>query len=154
MPGTARRMAAALVAAATGLALGVAAPAADAYQVNQVNQVNDYCLGQCHDILPPGENGNATLADILSHKLFGTRAGTEFGAGYAAAQDRLWLMDVFRHVGRGQLSGFAGGASANRQLEQEFWAAAPYTEDDLRNQVSAIANSGPAGAQALADINA
>ena len=131
---------------------------------------NDYCLGQCNDILPPGESGNATLAQILANKAFGsrpphtddqlgkyanlvngytgltngqlsnffndssfgvpanqvestvkprsdvtivrdkatgvphvtgtTRAGTEFGAGYAAAQDRLWLMDVFRHVGR------------------------------------------------------
>ncbi|HUR09666.1 MAG TPA: hypothetical protein VM347_44510, partial [Nonomuraea sp.] len=26
---------------------------------------NDYCGGQCSDILPPGENGNASLADIL-----------------------------------------------------------------------------------------
>jgi len=217
MPGTARRVAVALVAAVTGLALGVSAPAAVAAQPN------DYCGGQCNDILPPGENGNATLADILANKALGTRpahtddqlstygsladgyrsltnanlgqffddasfgvpadqvestiqprsdvtivrdktlgvphiygttrSGTEFGAGYAAGQDRLWLMDVFRHVGRGQLSGFAGGASANRQLEQTFWAAAPYTEQDLQNQVTAIANSGPAGAQALADIN-
>jgi acyl-homoserine lactone acylase PvdQ len=184
----------------------------------------DYCAGQCNDILPPGENGNATLADILANKLFGarpahtddqlgpyrdladdyrsitnstiddyfndsafgvppgqvqsterprwdvsivrdkatgvphiygtTRSGTEFGAGYAAAQDRLWLMDVFRHVGRGQLSSFAGGAEANRQLEQTFWAAAPYTEQDLRDQVNRIAASGPDGAQALDDITA
>src|SRR5207244_10455945 len=83
-----------------------------------------------------------------------TRYGTEFGAGYAAAEDRLWLMDVFRHVGRGQLTSFAGGAPANRELEQTFWAAAPYTEQDLQNQVNVIANSGAAGAQALADINA
>ena len=27
---------------------------------------NDYCGGQCSDILPPGENGNATLAEILA----------------------------------------------------------------------------------------
>ncbi len=33
----------------------------------------DYCAGQCSDILPPGENGNATLADILANKAFGTR---------------------------------------------------------------------------------
>src|SRR5437773_6231174 len=36
---------------------------------------DDYCLGQCGDILPPGQNGNATLADILAHKAFGTRPG-------------------------------------------------------------------------------
>src|SRR5438309_9282423 len=33
---------------------------------------NDYCQSQCNDILPPGENGNATLADILGNRLFGT----------------------------------------------------------------------------------
>ncbi|WP_158879817.1 penicillin acylase family protein [Amycolatopsis anabasis] len=182
---------------------------------------NDYCGGQCSDILPPGENGNATLADILAHKAFGTRpahaadqlgkyaslgsdyrglttdtinkffndasfgvpvgqvestvkprpdvtitrdkatgvphiqgttrAGTEFGAGYAAAQDRLWLMDVMRHVGRGQLTPFAGGAEANRGLEQQFFAAAPYTEAELQQQIDRLAGSGPRGAQGLAD---
>ena len=54
-----------------------------------------------------------------------TRYGTEFGAGYAAAQDRLWLMDVFRHVGRGELTPFAGGAPANQGLEQQFWPQRP-----------------------------
>ncbi|MFG1807232.1 penicillin acylase family protein [Streptomyces sp. NPDC049040] len=185
----------------------------------------DYCAGQCADILPPGENGNATLADILANKALGTRPahtsdqlgpyasladgyqnltdatltdffndssfgvplnqiasissprsdvtitrdkktgvphikgttrqGTEFGAGYAAAQDRLWLMDLFRHVGRGELSSFAGGAAANRGLEQEFWKQAPYTEADLQAQIDQLAGSGGArGQQALADAQA
>src|SRR5262245_37589611 len=35
--------------------------------------VTDYCQGQCADILPPGENGNATFADILLNRTFGTR---------------------------------------------------------------------------------
>ncbi|MFE4412406.1 penicillin acylase family protein [Streptomyces sp. NPDC056821] len=188
---------------------------------------NDYCGGQCSDILPPGENGNATLAQILLNQAFGTqpshaedqlgpyanlatgypaltdakinsffndasigvasgqiastekpagrsdvtivrdkktgvphitgttRYGTEFGAGYAAAQDRLWLMDVFRHVGRGQLTSFAGGAAANQGLEQEFWRNAPYTEVDLQAQIDrAVAGNGARGQQALADVNA
>ncbi|MEV5784068.1 penicillin acylase family protein [Streptomyces sp. NPDC052287] len=188
---------------------------------------NDYCGGQCSDILPPGENGNATLAQIFLNQVFGTqpdhaedqlgpysnlaagystltddkintffndasfgvasdqvasttkpggrtdvtivrdkksgvphitgttRYGTEYGAGYAAAQDRLWLMDVFRHVGRGQLTSFAGGAPSNQGLEQEFWRNAPYTEADLQAQIdSATANAGARGAQALADANA
>jgi acyl-homoserine lactone acylase PvdQ len=209
-----------VVAVSTAVSLSVSAPATAA---GTPFAVTDYCSGQCGDILPPGENGNATLADILANKLFGTRpahtddqlgkygsladgyqnltdatidsyfndssfgvpsaqvastiqprgdvtivrdkatgvphiygttrSGTEFGAGYAAGQDRLWLMDLFRHVGRGELSSFAGGAGANRQLEQTFWAVAPYTEQDLQNQVTAIANSGPAGAQAMQDIN-
>ncbi len=185
------------------------------------DSTTDYCQGQCNDILPPGENGNATLADILANKALGThpahsddqlgpydqlsdeygtltdsaiskffnsssfgvpadqvasvesprsdvtitrdkatgvphivgttRSGTEFGAGYAAAQDRLWLMDLFRHVGRGELTSFAGGAAANQGLEQQFWQVAPYTEADLQAQVDAIAASGPRGEQALAD---
>src|SRR5215469_12071916 len=36
---------------------------------------NDYCLDQCADILPPGENGNATLVDILGNQTLGTRPG-------------------------------------------------------------------------------
>ncbi|MFJ2780770.1 MULTISPECIES: penicillin acylase family protein [unclassified Kitasatospora] len=184
----------------------------------------DYCGGRCLDILPPGENGNATLAEIILNRMFGsrpahtddqlgpyaalaagypglteaqlrsffndasfgvpadqvasttrpradvaivrdkatgvphitgtTRYGTEFGAGYAAAQDRLWVMDLFRHVGRGELSGFAGGAAANRQLEQSFWQAAPYTEDELQRQIDAIAGQGDRAKQALNDATA
>ena len=32
----------------------------------------DYCAGQCHDVLPPGQSGNATLADLAGHMLLGT----------------------------------------------------------------------------------
>ncbi|MFF6782251.1 penicillin acylase family protein [Streptomyces sp. NPDC012510] len=189
--------------------------------------VTDHCGGQCSDILPPGQNGNATLAQILLNQAFGsmpenasnqlgpynnlatgysgltnstistffndasfgvasdqvastlkpagrtdvtivrdkktgvphitgtTRYGTEFGAGYAAAQDRLWLMDVFRHVGRGKLTPFAGGAPSNQGLEQEFWRHAPYTEADLQAQIDkAVAANGERGQLALADVNA
>jgi acyl-homoserine lactone acylase PvdQ len=214
------RLLAALTALTTATAgLVAAGPTAFAAPAN-----NDYCLGQCNDILPPGQNGNATLADILAHKVFGTRpahaadqlgkydslaagystlttdkinqfyndssfgvppdqvestlklradvtivrdkklgiphitgttrAGTEFGAGYAAAQDRLWLMDLFRRVGRGQLTPFAGGAPANRQLEQDFFRAAPYDEQELQAQIDRAAASSPQGAQALADARA
>ncbi|WP_205624147.1 penicillin acylase family protein [Amycolatopsis vancoresmycina] len=207
----------ALVAGLTQVA--VSAPAAEA-----ALSPDDYCGGQCSDILPPGENGNATLADILAHKLLGTRpahaadqlgkyaslaggyktlttsainqyfndssfgvpadqvasttkprsdvtivrdkalgvphitgttrAGTEYGAGYAAAQDRLWLMDVLRHAARGQVTSFAGGAEANRELEQQFFANAPYTEAELQQQIDRTAASGPRGAQGLADAQA
>jgi acyl-homoserine lactone acylase PvdQ len=81
-----------------------------------------------------------------------TRSGTEFGAGYAAGQDRLWLIDILRHVGRGELSSFAGGAEGNRALEQSLWEVAPYTEDDLNRQVERIRDSGGRGAQAYQDI--
>ncbi|MER5375346.1 penicillin acylase family protein [Streptomyces sp. NPDC002553] len=193
----------------------------------ELTAVNDHCGAQCSDILPPGQNGNATLAQILLNQAFGaqpahaedqlgpyanlakgypaltdqtintffndasfgvpadqvastvkpagrgdvtivrdkktgvphitgtTRYGTEFGAGYAAAEDRLWLMDVFRHVGRGQLTSFAGGAADNQGLEQQFWRNAPYTEADLQAQIdNAVAVNGARGQLALADANA
>lgn len=208
------------VALTTGAVLGLAESPASASSAAPP----DYCAGQCRDVLPPGENGNATLVDIIGNRLLGTRPphtddqlgrydqllyhyggltddqlarffgdasfgvpaeavesvtrprpdvtivrdrsfgvphitgttryGTEFGAGYAAANDRLWLMDVFRHVGRGELSAFAGGAPANRELEQAFWRQAPYTEADLRAQVDRLARSGPRGQQLLADVTA
>jgi hypothetical protein len=34
---------------------------------------DDFCQQQCLDILTPGQNGNATLVDILAHQLLGTR---------------------------------------------------------------------------------
>ena len=34
---------------------------------------NDYCGAQCSDILPPGQSGNATLAQILLNQAFGVQ---------------------------------------------------------------------------------
>ncbi|HEX2085230.1 MAG TPA: penicillin acylase family protein, partial [Solirubrobacteraceae bacterium] len=57
--------------------------------------------------------------------------------GYATAEDRLFFMDVFRHLGRAQLSSFAGGAPANRAFDALMWSVAPYTEEELREQTEA-----------------
>jgi acyl-homoserine lactone acylase PvdQ len=192
---------------AAGILLALPAPAGAA------STAPDFCQGQCNDILPPGENGNATLADILAHRVFGTRpahsadqlgkyaslrdgypgltesqlgtfyndssfgvpllqieridrprsdvmivrdratgvphvygstrAGTMFGAGYAGAQDRLFLMDLMRHLGRGQLSSFAGGAPGNRALEQSVWRNSPYREADLQAQIDRLRARSP-----------
>ncbi|MFD8564804.1 penicillin acylase family protein [Streptosporangium canum] len=183
---------------------------------------DDYCLGECADILPPGQNGNATLVEILANQSLGTmprhsddqlgkyanlisgytgltddqittffndssfgvpagqvqsttspradvtivrdkatgvphitgttREGTMFGAGYAGAQDRLWVMDLMRHVGRGELTPFAGGAPGNRALEQSVWRNSPYTEADLQAQINRLRTSGTRGAQLYADV--
>jgi acyl-homoserine lactone acylase PvdQ len=196
-------------------ATGHAATAAAAYSSD------DYCLGQCADVLPPGENGNATLVDILGNQTLGTlprhsgdqlgkyadlvqnysgltddqvdrffndgsfgvptgqvestesprsgvtivrdkatgvphvtgttRDDTMFGAGYAGAEERLFVMDLLRHVGRGDLTSFAGGAAGNRALEQSVWRNSPYTEADLQAQVQRLKNKGAQGAQVYAD---
>jgi acyl-homoserine lactone acylase PvdQ len=217
-----RTTTAVVIAAAFTLALpGATGPAAAA---SGYLASNDYCLDQCNDILPPGENGNATLADILAHKALGTRPshsadqldayanllnsytgltdeqlgqfynnssfgvpadqvestqsprqdvtivrdkatgvphvtgttrdGTMYGAGYAGAQDRLFVMDLLRHVGRGTLTSFAGGAPGNQGLEQSVWRNSPYTEADLAAQVDFLRQQGGRGAQLYADMQA
>jgi len=65
-----------------------------------------------------------------------TRAGVMFGAGYAAAADRLFFIDVLRHSARAELSAFAGGAAGNRAMDRTQWMIAPYTEADLESQIT------------------
>ncbi|HWI73943.1 MAG TPA: penicillin acylase family protein, partial [Baekduia sp.] len=83
-----------------------------------------------------------------------TRGGAMFGAGYAAAQDRLFFIDVLRHLGRAQLSSFAGGAPGNRAMDQEQWSLAPYTEQDLQHQIDQFDDLyGSDGVQLQNDLN-
>src|SRR3954447_26297157 len=58
----------------------------------------------------------------VPHIYGATRDGVEFGIGYATAEDRLFFIDVFRHVGRGELASFAGGDPANRELDKQIWS--------------------------------
>ncbi len=66
-----------------------------------------------------------------------TRQDTMFGAGYASANDRLFLMDVLRHTGRAELASFLGGANLNADANQ--WSFAAYTEADLKKMLKAPA---------------
>ena len=70
----------------------------------------------------------------VPHIYSDSREGAMFGIGYATAEDRLFFMDIFRHLGRGQLSSFAGGAPANRAFDALMWSVAPYTEEELTAQ--------------------
>ncbi len=83
----------------------------------------------------------------VPHVYGDTRAGAMFGLGYAAAEDRLFFMDALRHAGRAELSSFAGGAPANREMDEEVWADTPYTEQDLQRQCAYR----PKGFEAQAD---
>ena len=89
----------------------------------------------------------------VPHIYGSTRAGTMFGVGYATAEDRLFFIDVLRHVGRSQLSSFAGGAPGNRAFDEEQFAAAPYNEADLTRQVNQFTQLyGADGAQVADDV--
>ncbi|MEV6233319.1 penicillin acylase family protein [Saccharopolyspora shandongensis] len=217
MPRRSRTLAALSAAAVVGSL--VLAPASTAEPIPE--PAPDYCGQQCHHILPPGQNGNATFAELVAHMLLGTRpphsddqlakydrlaggyrelttgtiddffndnsfgvrpddvertyrpredvtivrdktagiphvygttrSGTAYGAGYATAEDKLFLMDAMRRAGRGEVTPFAGGAPANRQLEQQFFAVSPYTEQELQQQIDTVARHGERGRQALED---
>ncbi|MFL5823368.1 MAG: penicillin acylase family protein [Solirubrobacteraceae bacterium] len=83
-----------------------------------------------------------------------TRSQAEFGAGYVAAEDRLFMIDVLRHVARAQLSSFVGGSPSNRAMDEGQWEIAPYTEADLRYQLThARQFYGAAGVTLVHDAN-
>jgi acyl-homoserine lactone acylase PvdQ len=71
----------------------------------------------------------------VPHIFGATREATEFGAGYAAAEDRLFMMDTFRHIGRSTASSFLGPSPTALALDCEVAQVAGYTEDELQAQV-------------------
>src|SRR4051812_1961728 len=88
----------------------------------------------------------------VPHVYGATRAGAMFGIGYATGEDRLFFIDVLRHLGRAQLTSFAGGAPGNRAFDEMQWATAPYTEKDLADQIQiGLKAYGAQGAQVQAD---
>jgi acyl-homoserine lactone acylase PvdQ len=83
-----------------------------------------------------------------------TRAGAMFGAGYVAAEDRMFFIDALRHSGRAQLASFAGGSAGNREMDESVWADTPYNEADLQRQYDLGDDIyGGAGAQLQADAD-
>jgi acyl-homoserine lactone acylase PvdQ len=87
--------------------------------------------------------------------IFGeTRYATMFGQGYATAEDRLFLMDVLRHVGRGRMAEFLGPSEANLHMDREQLAVAPYKESDLTAQLEAIRTGSPDGEAMQLDLDA
>jgi acyl-homoserine lactone acylase PvdQ len=82
-----------------------------------------------------------------------TRDDVMFGAGYANAEDRLFLMDILRHTGRAQLSSFVGGSPSNRAMDASQWQFAPYTDADLQSQIDAAPELyGQAGQKLVDDL--
>src|SRR5438270_1074492 len=89
----------------------------------------------------------------VPHIYGSSRGGVMFGAGYAAAADRLFFIDVLRHTARAELSSFIGGAAGNRAMDRVQWSIAPYTEADLESQISnAVKLYGADGEKVLNDV--
>jgi hypothetical protein len=81
------------------------------------------------------------------------RESAEYGVGYASAQDRLWLYDLLRHVGRGRISEYLGPSSATYALDDQFGGAGGYSEDEMTAMAeSARTKLGPLGDLAITDV--
>ncbi len=98
---------------------------------------------------------------VIRDKSFGvphiygvTRYATMFGEGYSTAEDRMFFMDVLRHVGRGRLAEMIGYDEGFIGRDQGTVATSPYTEKDLTAQVNGLEESGAEGASIVADIRA
>ena len=61
-----------------------------------------------------------------------------FGAGYAAAEDRLFLMDVLRHYGAGDLSAFLGPSCADEQMDHDSLLLGGYTTAQKQQQIDSL----------------
>jgi acyl-homoserine lactone acylase PvdQ len=79
----------------------------------------------------------------VPHIYGATRPGAMFGAGYVAAEDRLFMIDVLRHAARAQLASFVGPGCKQGQpitecpstsMDQSIWADTPYREQDFQKQ--------------------
>ncbi|HEX8065477.1 MAG TPA: penicillin acylase family protein [Thermoleophilaceae bacterium] len=89
------------------------------------------------------------MAHVYGH----TRADLMFGAGYATAQERLFLMDAIRRTAKGTLAGLLGAGSAPDDAEQ--LTDQDYSDEELTAQFDAMpARFGPAGQRAHDDVQA
>ena len=74
-----------------------------------------------------------------------------FGAGYAQAEDRLFLMDVLRHYGAGTLAALPRRRRCEfEQMDHDQLLLAPYTPAQAQAQVDALPDASTAREGALA----
>src|SRR5207245_4340976 len=91
------------------------------------------------ETFPAPHDGTVIVRDKqfgVPHIFGRTRADTEFGSGYASGEDRLFEMDVLRHVGRAQLTSFIGPSPSNEAMDCSVASAAGYSEAQLQEQVN------------------
>lgn len=82
------------------------------------------------------------------------RAAAMYAFGYASAQDRLWLHDVLRNIGRGRFSEYLGPAADTFGFDANLAVVAGYEEDELTAMIDqAQSRFGTLGTQAIADVD-
>ncbi len=87
--------------------------------------------------------------------IFGeARGDVLFGTGYATATDRMFAIDVLRHVGRGRMSDFLGPAGGNYSSDRGLARFGGYDEQEMQDQIDQLApRFGADGAQAQQDVD-
>jgi acyl-homoserine lactone acylase PvdQ len=92
----------------------------------------------------------------VPHIFGATHGDVAFGAGYASGQDRLFLMDVLRHTGRGTLTELIGAGTNDSTVKMDAaqLKVADYSEEELQSILdSSTAQAGAEGAQIRADFD-
>jgi len=82
----------------------------------------------------PGVTIYRDTSDV-PHVFGDTDQSMAFGAGYAQAEDRLFLMDVLRHYGSGTLASFLGASCQFEQMDHDELLLAPYTPERAQQQI-------------------
>ncbi|AXQ30343.1 penicillin acylase family protein [Solimonas sp. K1W22B-7] len=83
------------------------------------------------------------------------RLAAMYGFGYAGAQDRLWLYDVLRYVGRGRFSEYLGPAPDTFGFDTDIANVAGYSEAELTQMIEATAAKfGTVSSLVLRDLDA
>ena len=84
-----------------------------------------------------------------------TREDAAFGSGYAGTKDRMFLMDLLRHVGAARAAEFLGPDEANVAMDQEQLRAAFYTPEEAAAQIDQAAERfGAEGRRLVAALDA
>ncbi|HZU84826.1 MAG TPA: penicillin acylase family protein, partial [Polyangiaceae bacterium] len=84
-----------------------------------------------------------------------SRADAMFGFGYASAQDRLWLYDLLRNLGRGQLSAFLGPAPSFYAVDSGYANVSGYDDSELAQMLDDTqAEFGSLGQLFIQDVDA
>jgi acyl-homoserine lactone acylase PvdQ len=103
---------------------------------------------------PPGDSGATIYRDAqfgMAHIYADNRADLMFAAGYAQAQERLFLMDVIRRTAEGTLAGLLGPSAASGDASQ--LTNQDFSAQELSNQVDGLrVNYGAAGQRTYQDI--
>jgi acyl-homoserine lactone acylase PvdQ len=87
----------------------------------------------------------------MAHIYGATRRDLMFGAGYATAEERLFLMDALRRTAKGTLAGLVGASAASGDASQ--LTDQDFSDAELTAQFEALPQRlGPEGARAHQDV--